>query len=312
MKYRLSWPKRILIAIVSLLVAGWLATGYVGARLMTAPRHSTVEARADLGGQPIENVSIQTADGVTLSAWYIPNDRERAVVLLSGIGHNREQCRYNAEVYVGLGYAVLMPDLRGAGQSGGDMISMGWYERRDLEACVQFLESKGYKQIGAHGMSLGAATICYALQDKPHLAFIVLESCYDTFENAINNRLSLRGIPHFLGWSGQWFGALRMGVPMRQLRPVDFVPLCTIPALIIAGDSEGSVKVSETQNLYKHCAAPLKRLHILKGCRHANLMKQSPAECRAAVEDFLRDAFPSSATATEEPPPAAPEPSAAQ
>lgn len=299
MTYRLSLPKKIILALIVLLVALWLAGGYVGVGRMIAPRPSVVEQRAELGGKPVQTVSIVTEDGITLSAWYVPDTTGRAVVLMAGIGHNREQCQYNGERYARLGYTVLMPDLRAVGQSSGTMISMGWHERKDLEACLRFLESKGYNHIGAHGMSLGAATICYALQDKPALAFVVLESCYDTFEHAINNRLDLRHVPHFIGWPGQWFGAFRMGVSMRQLRPVDCMASCTVPTLILAGDSEGSVKVSETQDLYDHCAAQMKRIHILKGCHHANLMKQSPDECGAAIEHFLSEAFPAAGAAND-------------
>ena len=68
----------------------------------------------------------------------------------------------------------------------------GQHHRRD------FLRAQGYRYVGAHGISLGAATICYSLKEVSDLAFVVLESSYDTMQHAFYNRVELYNVPRFL------------------------------------------------------------------------------------------------------------------
>lgn len=291
-----TWLIRIGAGLVVLMVALWMTAGYLGARIGTQPHHGNVNIPRDFPCQPVQEVSIPSADGITLSAWYIPKKDDRAVILLSGIGNCRRQMIPNAEVYAQMGYTVLMPDLRGTGKSGGDLISIGWHERKDLEACVRYLESLGYKHIGASGFSLGAATIAYSFLEQPNLAFVVLESCYDTMQHAVDDRLDLYKIPHFVAWPMNLFGCLRVGASMRQLQPMECMRQCNVPALIVSGDSEGFLKESETRDIFDRCASSKKRLHIFKGGHHDLSVRQFQEEFKTELNAFLRDVETSWAT----------------
>src|SRR5271157_463508 len=66
-------------------------------------------------------VAVTAGDGVTLRAWSI---RPRAgngdaVILLHGVADNRAGMLGNADMLLGHGYAVLLPDARAHGDSGG-------------------------------------------------------------------------------------------------------------------------------------------------------------------------------------------------
>jgi alpha-beta hydrolase superfamily lysophospholipase len=276
------------VAVAGLLVL-WIGSGYAAAYLLTHPPKTAIHSREELGGRRIENVTLTSQDGVSIEAWYTPNEGDRAVILLAGIGAERRQTVRHGEYYVQLGYTVLMPDLRASGNSGGDVVSMGWFERYDLEACRKFLVEKGYKHIGADGISLGAATICYSLQDNPDWAFIVLESAYHCIDSALEHRLDLFHVPHFAALPVQWFTERIVGVSPEMLRPIDYMPLCTAPALIMAGDSEAELPLYETEALFEKCGAPLKRLHVFKGGRHQNFLKFFPDEYKETLKVFLTE-----------------------
>lgn len=285
--------RKVLISVVVVLVVALLATwgvaGYYVAKLATAPTRRTIEDRDAIAGKKVENVEITTEDGIKLSAWYVPTGSDRVVLFLPGIHSCRTQFGSRAEFYIGLGYSVLMPDFRATGRSEGDVVSIGWNERKDLLACMNFLRSKGYPHIGVDGISMGAATICYSLKDVNDFAFIVLESGYDTMEHAINNRFVMFGVPPFLSYPMRWFGEWRIGARIAEMRPIDYMKYCKAPTLVMGGDSEPELKLQETQSLFDNCASPNKRICIFKGAHHENFLKRYEEQFKTTLRAFLDD-----------------------
>lgn len=280
------WTKILGISLASVL-AGWLALGYVAAYVATLPRSVPIPQDYALAGNPVENLWLTSADNVRISAWRAGSHGERAVILLSGIIADRRQNIGRAEFFLEQGFDVLLPDLRGTGMSNSAPVTMGWKERYDLKACYQYLRDRGYKHIGAYGLSLGAATIVYSFPEINDYAFVILESCYDTIDHALTNRMDMVKIPHFIAWPMRWWSRWRMGVGEDQLRPVDYMPYCNAPVLILAGDSEIMLKVSETLDLYNRCASPDKRLHIFDGGTHSRLAGEFPDEYKRSLREFI-------------------------
>ena len=90
-------------------------------------------------GLAYHDVALRTADGVRLSAWYIPSRNGAAVVLLPGSGSTRSAVLAQAAVLARHGYGTLLMDGRGHGLSGGHAMDFGWWGDRDTAAAVSFL-----------------------------------------------------------------------------------------------------------------------------------------------------------------------------
>ena len=56
------------------------------------------------------------------------------------------------------GLEVFCFDFAGCGRSDGEKISLGYFEKKDLKACVEHLRENHYTRIGLWGRSMGAAT----------------------------------------------------------------------------------------------------------------------------------------------------------
>ena len=269
----------------------WFAMSAFAAVLTTTGSNGALPDIDQIDGYPIEEVHLRTMDGVHVAAWYLPADGEKAVVLVPGIGGNRNAMRSRAALYARLGIATILPDFRGTGESDPAVVSMGWHERHDIEAAYRYLLSRGYSRIGAHGISMGAAAICYSFQEIDDFSWVVLESSYDTIDNALDNRLAMGGISGpliVLTQPMRWFSKLRAGAGPDELRPVDHIRLCTSPTLVMAGDSERELPVSETQSLFEACGADNKRLHFFEGAGHDNFYGGRYAEeYLSQVEGFL-------------------------
>jgi uncharacterized protein len=148
------WSHWLRLLLVGL--GGGLALFYLGylalwVDVQAQPTHTTGDrvTPADVG-LDYEEVTFTSGDGVTLSGWYIPSRNGAAVILLYDVEH--------AEILARHGYGVLMYDLRGSGESEGDVRALGWLDVDDVAAAFAFLQSRDDldpRRIGMMGFSLG-------------------------------------------------------------------------------------------------------------------------------------------------------------
>lgn len=89
-------------------------------------------------GIPVEEVTLQTADGERLRAWWIghPSPRGAAIVFNGNAGNLSHRAGY-AAMFHRLGYATLLFDYRGYGASSGSPSESGTY--RDAEAVWNYV-----------------------------------------------------------------------------------------------------------------------------------------------------------------------------
>ncbi len=277
--------------LIILLVIGfifWICGSLLGSKIATRTHPKVIPSSERYFSQPVENQLFKTFDQVNISSWFVPNDTsKKAVILLNGIGGNRVGVLSRGKFYVENGYNVLMPDLRGTGESGGDLISFGWQERFDLLACVEFLKDRGMEKIAVHGMSLGAATIVYSFLENPNYDFVVLESCYDNITNALNNRVDQYPLPAFAFYPMTKFTEIRIEASSEDLSPEKYIGLSQSPIFILAGDSEKRVRKEETEKLFANCTSITKQLHFFKNARHEDFMIGYAEEWKREMKNWL-------------------------
>src|ERR1700722_5951243 len=91
----------------------------------------TAEATAARFGATLQDVSVTAGDGSHLQGWFARPAKANgdSVILLHGVGDNRQGMMGFAEVFLSNGFAVLVPDSRAQGESGGDFPTYGLKER---------------------------------------------------------------------------------------------------------------------------------------------------------------------------------------
>jgi dienelactone hydrolase len=130
---------------------------------------------ADLG---LREARFPTADGVTLAAWYAPGSNGAGVVVRHGAGSTRSSVLRHAEVLARHGYAVLLVDARGHGDSGGRAMDLGWYGDLDTSAAVTYLRGRpgvAPERIAVLGLSMGGEEAVGALGADERIAAVVAE-----------------------------------------------------------------------------------------------------------------------------------------
>jgi len=137
-----------------------------------------------LGGTPrdlglgYEDVRLQTEDGVSLHAWYVPATGSRTLLFFHGNAGNVSHRLGSIKVFHDLGLSVLIIDYRGYGESEGRPTEVGTY--RDAEAAWRYLtETRGVSpgRIVVFGRSLGGAVAAWlAARTRP--AALIVESAF--------------------------------------------------------------------------------------------------------------------------------------
>ncbi len=128
-------------------------------------------------GISYEDVSIDTADGVTLHGWFIDGRSERVLLFFHGNAGNISHRLDSIRQFHALGLNVLIVDYRGYGQSGGKATEKGLY--RDADAAWRYLtEDRGVSpgDIVIFGRSLGASVASRLAARQQPLALIVESS----------------------------------------------------------------------------------------------------------------------------------------
>jgi len=266
----------------------WLSGSYAGSVFSTRATPAPIGENHQYFNQKVIDLELKSKDDTRISAWYIEQaDKKKAVILMSGLHGNRLSMVKRAKLYLEKDYTVLLPDLRGTGNSDEELITFGWNERWDLHASYDFLKMKGYTDIAVHGQSLGAATIAYSFQESPDYKFVVLESCYDNIDQALANRVERFHLPMFLFKPLYFFTEYRIDATTKDLSPEDYLHLCKAPTLFIAGDSEIRVRKNETEKLFTKCSAQKKELYFFKGAKHIDFLKYDSKEYSKVLNDWL-------------------------
>lgn len=122
-------------------------------------------------GLPEEEVTIESIDGLRLSAWFMEspaakNGKKRALIILHGYPADKSDMLFiAASLYPD--FTLLLLDLRSFGKSEGAYTTFGIKERADIKKAVDFLVDREYREIGIFGFSLGGAVgILSAAEDK--------------------------------------------------------------------------------------------------------------------------------------------------
>ena len=128
-------------------------------------------------GMDYQDVTIETADGVTLHGWFIDGRSSQVLLFFHGNAGNISHRLDSIRQFRSLGLSVLIIDYRGYGQSGGKTTEEGIY--RDAEAAWRYLrEDRGIRasNIVIFGRSLGASVAAWLATRQQPLALIVESS----------------------------------------------------------------------------------------------------------------------------------------
>lgn len=297
---RRRWIAAIGAILVLLALGAYMGVSYTVADRFSRIERHPVDRAPEVTAATYEDVSLTTTDGVRLSGWFFPASRDRAVVIIHGRNTNRIEWEGRSEriasFLVAAGYAVLMFDLRGHGNSAGDpkigdRFTLGFLERRDVDAGVGFLRGRGYadRRIALLGISMGAASALGELTLDPSIGPVIIDSSFADAAVELEEQLpSQAGIPGWFAPGVVLAYRLFFGVDVEAVGPIDIVRAHPErPFLFIHCDQDELINVHHGRDLRAASANAASDLWIAPGCLHPRASDDHPDDYRARVLAFL-------------------------
>jgi len=202
--------------------------GVPGRELMATPERIGLEYR---------NVQVETADGETLHAWWLPHGNPRATLLFHhGNAGNISHRLDSLQIFHDLGLEVLIFDYRGYGQSSGSPSEQGVYE--DAHSAWRWLvdeQEVDPGQIILFGRSMGGA-VAANLAERVDAAGLIVESTFTSVPD--------------IGAELYWW------LPVRLLARLEFDARSAIvasdpPVLVVHSPDDEIIPFSHGQRLYQ-------------------------------------------------------------
>jgi uncharacterized protein len=223
------------------------------------------------------DVTFETDDGERLHAWWVPA-RSRTlghVLLCHGNAGNIGDRRPHVDLLADAGFDVLAFDYRGYGRSSGKPSEQGLY--RDARAARAAL--LGRPEVDAVrviylGESLGGSVaLALALERPP--AGLILQSAFTSVRDIA--RVHYPFIPPALVPDA--FPSLRLIGGLRA------------PLLVLHGERDEIVPLIYGEALADAAPEP-KRIHIVRGAGHNDLLARAATEWTRAIVEWARELRP--------------------
>jgi len=284
----------ICYAVVCLILAVFL--GELAFRPLRVPLrdHHSAQAVAARFGAVLQNASVSARDGVQLRGWFAsPADANGdAVILLHGVGDNREGMGGFAELFLSKGYAVLLPDSRGQGESGGQYPTYGVKETDDVHRWFEYLATRHHPRcIFGMGESMGAAVLLQSVRKEVRFCAVIAESPFASFREIAYVRVG-----QFVG-TGTWlgkvalrpavefaflYGRITRGVSLTDASPEDAVVGSRVPILLIHGLADNNIPFQQSEWIRSHNPADI-TLWEVPGAGHCGAVSVVPQEFDSRV-----------------------------
>lgn len=182
--------------------------------------------------------------------------------------HGNSSCRLEAlsvlRTCLSSGMTVVAFDCAGCGKSDGEYISLGYYERDDLQAVINHLRASSHvSTLGLWGRSMGAATALMHADRDPSIAGIVVDSGFTNLEQLVqeiveHGRREGYTIPGFLVKIVLKFirssVQKRANFDIKDLSPIEHASISYVPALFVAANGDDFIAPHHSDQLYAQYA----------------------------------------------------------
>ena len=244
-----------------------------------------------------EDITISSFDGTKLYGWWMAAAVDGpTIVVLHGVKKNRTDVLRAGLALRQAGFNVLIFDGRAHGSSEGRYVTYGFFERRDVEAAIEWLVSEkkiDRTRVGLAGESMGAAI---ALQVAAHNDWIRAVWADSPFASL--RRVSeefLRRVTHLPGavlnpvvWTTLQVANYRGSFDVRAVDPLALAARIKCPVSLVHGTADQLIATAHSQNIFDALAGE-KELWFVEGARHARSARYAKQEYSERLIRFFND-----------------------
>ena len=239
------------------------------------------------------DVYIESFDKLKLHGYMILNENstDNWVITVHGYTGKGLQMSSYAKKFYDMGYNILIPDLRGHGESEGNYIGMGWYDRLDILKWINLIiEGNENSKIILHGISMGAATVSMVSGEVlPNNVKAIIADCgYTSVWEQFSHQLkAIYSLPNFpVMNASSLIARFKTGYGLKEASALKQVKKSKTPILFIHGDKDDFVPYRMMDELYNAANCEKEKLTI-HGAGHAKSSKVDPDLYWSTIEYFI-------------------------
>lgn len=241
---------------------------------------------------PKRLASFRSTDQTCISAWYIPVDTPKAVVILVH-GYTSENggkalMLPHADYLHEAGYSTFLIDMRSVGESEGNKVTFGVREWEDLAAAYDYLKTLPENKdlpIGYLGISMGGSTAIIAAGETQKGDFVIASVPFASYKSLFTFQIEKEKLPVFVFWPFLDLCArLEFGWDYHNYAPASLIKNIHVPLFIITAEEDQMVNSNDGKMLYDAANNPKQywRAHTRHDVYHTK-----PVEFKKRVVEFL-------------------------
>lgn len=236
--------------------------------------------------------SLTSFDNLNLKSVFVENKgSHKWVILVHGYTSRGWHMAQFAKQYYETGFNILMPDLRGHGDSEGQYATMGYYDSVDIIGWIrEIIKKDSDAKIVLHGISMGAATVMLTTgEDLSNHVKCAIEDCgytsvWDIFSYNMKRFFKLPAFPVL--YVSNIISRARVRMDFKQASPLNAVKKSKTPTLFIHGDADELVPFYMLEPLYDNAACE-KDILVVKGAEHGASSAKEPDVYHKKVSEFI-------------------------
>ncbi|MGD0707404.1 MAG: alpha/beta fold hydrolase [Anaerolineaceae bacterium] len=208
-------------------------------------------------GLRYKDIPLLTSDGIQLRGWWIPAEGSTCtIIFLHGYAGSCDPDLKYVPFFHEKGFNVVMFDFRAHGRSDGAFTSMGYLEKQDCLAAVDFALSKGSHSIGMLGFSMGGRVALLTAPEAPAVQAVISDGGPARITTVIVAELTRKGVPHalaaVLAFMTELGMSIRCGVNLFDQEPyAQCRHLAPLPVLFIHGDHDPNTRPAELERMVR-------------------------------------------------------------
>lgn len=178
------WISTIKKCIIVFVIIAAIVLAYFAYRiyLLSSPQQPQDQMTPDKVLVRFEQVDFRSADGLTLSGWFLRGTAKGpALLLCHKLGASKDSLLNLAIPLQKAGYNIFLFDFRNCGESKGSLSSFGILEARDVIGAIDYLMTRtdiDHNKIGIFGVEMGAYAATLAALERQNIKVLVFDSLY--------------------------------------------------------------------------------------------------------------------------------------
>jgi len=241
-----------------------------------------------------DEIRIPGINGAQLYGWWIPTSPEApTLVLVHGWGRNLERMLPYIKILHPAGYNLLAFDARNHGSSSQVKRPTVGTFTEDILVAVEHIVNSGWvnnDRIGVLGLSVGGGAAINAASFDNRIKAVVTVGAFSHPIEVMKLEFVKRNIPDFISSLLLGYTHLRFGIDFEKIAPVNKINLSNADILLIHGNKDETIPLSQGQALYSAGNGEKTQLWIVPGKGHGNC--NSHPQFWENIETFLQVALP--------------------